>query len=299
MKRKIIWVIIPAVVLIYFLGTMLFCVDERSTAVLLRFGKPVRTITAAGLNLKMPDPVETAIFLDKRMMLLDPAAFEYLTQDKQNIVADIYLCWRIVDPITFIQALRTKEIAESRLEDIIRSTTGAVIGAYPLASFVSSDEAGSQLDTIMSLVTQRCDKQIRSQYGIAVTDVKMKRFNFPEDNLPSVYARMWAERERIARKYRAEGHKAAAEIKAEADKEARVILSEAYKEGEIIKGRGDAQAMKIYAQAYRKNPDFYEFMRTLEAYRALIDSNTTIILSSSSPLLKLLEKGPVGNTEEE
>lgn len=299
MKKTLLYISLPAVILIYLLSTMIFCVDERNIALILRFGRPVRTITKAGLNCKMPDPIETKIVIDKRTMLFDPTASEYLTQDKQNVVADIYVCWRIVDPITFIQALRTKEAAESRLEDIVRSTSGAIIGSCPLSSFVSSDEEGNKLDSIMSLVTQECDKQTEIQYGIEVTDIRIKRFNFPEDNLPSVYSRMWAERERIARKYRAEGHKAAAEIKAEADKKSRVILSEAYKEAEITMGQGDAQAMGIYAQAYGKDPDFYKFIRTLDAYRRFIDSSTTIILPGSSPLLRLLEEGPSIRIEKE
>jgi len=292
MKKKAIWIIAAIILLIYFISTMFFCLDERNIAIILRFGKPVRTIIKSGIKFKLPIPIEIKILFDKRIMIYDPTATEYLTQDKQNIVADIYICWRIVDPLLFLQALRTTEIAESRLEDIIRSTAGATIGTHNLSAFVSDEEEGTQLDTIMALMTSKCNKQIRAQYGIEIIDVKIKRFNFTEDNLPSVYARMWAERERIARKYRAEGHKSAAGIKAEAEKRATIILSEAYRESEILKGQGDAQSMKIYAQAYRKDPDFYKFIRTLESYKKFIDSKTTIIFRSDSPLLELLEQGP-------
>lgn len=292
MKKKAIWIVVAIILLIYFISTMFFCLDERNIAVILQFGKPVRTITKSGIKFKLPSPIEIKILFDKRIMIYDPTATEYLTQDKQNVVADIYTCWRIIDPLLFLQALRTKEVAESRLEDIIRSTAGATIGTHNLSAFVSAEEEGTQLDTIMALMTSKCNKQIRAQYGIEIIDVKIKRFNFTEDNLPSVYARMWAERERIARKYRAEGHKSAAEIKAEAEKRATIILSEAYRESEILKGQGDAQSMEIYAQAYGKDPDFYKFIRTLESYKKFIDSKTTIIFRSDSPLLKLLEQGP-------
>lgn len=292
MKKKAIWIVVAIILLIYFISTMFFCLDERNIAVILQFGKPVRTITKSGIKFKLPSPIEIKILFDKRIMIYDPTATEYLTQDKQNVVADIYTCWRIIDPLLFLQALRTKEVAESRLEDIIRSTAGAIIGTHNLSAFVSAEEEGTQLDTIMALMTSKCNKQIRAQYGIEIIDVKIKRFNFTEDNLPSVYARMWAERERIARKYRAEGHKSAAEIKAEAEKRATIILSEAYRESEILKGQGDAQSMEIYAQAYGKDPDFYKFIRTLESYKKFIDSKTTIIFRSDSPLLKLLEQGP-------
>lgn len=292
MKKKAIWIVVAIILLIYFISTMFFCLDERNIAVILQFGKPVRTITKSGIKFKLPSPIEIKILFDKRIMIYDPTATEYLTQDKQNVVADIYTCWRIIDPLLFLQALRTKEVAESRLEDIIRSTAGATIGTHNLSAFVSAEEEGTQLDTIMALMTSKCNKQIRAQYGIEIIDVKIKRFNFTEDNLPSVYARMWAERERIARKYRAEGHKSAAEIKAEAEKRATIILSEAYRESEILKGQGDAQSMEIYAQAYGKDPDFYKFIRTLESYKKFIDSKTTIIFCSDSPLLKLLEQGP-------
>lgn len=292
MKKKATWIVVAIILLIYFISTMFFCLDERNIAVILQFGKPVRTITKSGIKFKLPSPIEIKILFDKRIMIYDPTATEYLTQDKQNVVADIYTCWRIIDPLLFLQALRTKEVAESRLEDIIRSTAGAIIGTHNLSAFVSAEEEGTQLDTIMALMTSKCNKQIRAQYGIEIIDVKIKRFNFTEDNLPSVYARMWAERERIARKYRAEGHKSAAEIKAEAEKRATIILSEAYRESEILKGQGDAQSMEIYAQAYGKDPDFYKFIRTLESYKKFIDSKTTIIFCSDSPLLKLLEQGP-------
>jgi len=142
----------------------------------------------------------------------------------------------------------------------------------------------------MNLISERCDQMAQQQYGIEVIDVKMKRLNFPDENKPSVFARMWAERERIAKKYRSEGQERAAKIKAEANKQKEIILSEAYKDAEKIKGEGDAGAMRIYAQAFGKDPDFYKFLRTLQSYEKFLDEKTTIILPGDMELLELLEK---------
>ena len=156
-----------------------------------------------------------------------------------------------------------------------------------------------QLTKITNLISEKCDQRAREQYGIEVIDIKMKRLNFPEENKPSVFARMWAERERIAKKYRSEGQEMAAKIKAEANKQKEIILSEAYKNGEKIKGEGDAEAMRIYAQAFNKDPHFYKFLRTLQSYEKFLDEKTTILLPGDTELLELLENRVTGNSHGE
>jgi len=294
MKRRLLSLILAVIVVIYLINTMLFSLDETEIGIILQFGKPVRVLSEAGLHWKLPDPIQTKVLFDKRVLVYDPSASEFLTGDKKNIVVDMYLCWKIIDPLKFLQAVRDRTGAELRLEDIIGAEAGATFGNYPLTAFVSHNEGEMQLGRIMNLISEKCDQRARQQYGIQVIDVKMKRLNFPDENKPSVFARMWAERERIAKKYRSEGQERAAKIKAEAKKQKEIILSEAYREAEKIKGEGDAGAMRIYAQAFGKDPDFYKFLRTLQCYEKFLDEKTTIVLPGDMELLELLEKGGTG-----
>ncbi len=296
MKRRLLSLILAVIVVIYLINTMLFSLDETEIGIILQFGKPVRVLSEAGLHWKLPDPIQTKILFDKRVLVYDPSASEFLTGDKKNIVVDMYLCWKIIDPLKFLQAVRDRTGAELRLEDIIGAEAGATFGNYPLTAFVSHNEGEMQLGRIMNLISEKCDQRARQQYGIQVIDVKMKRLNFPDENKPSVFARMWAERERIAKKYRSEGQERAAKIKAEAKKQKEIILSEAYREAEKIKGEGDAGAMRIYAQAFGKDPDFYKFLRTLQCYEKFLDEKTTIVLPGDMELLELLEKRGAGTS---
>ena len=297
MKRRLLSLILAVIVVIYLINTMLFSLDETEIGIILQFGKPVRVLSEAGLHWKLPDPIQTKVLFDKRVLVYDPSASEFLTGDKKNIVVDMYLCWKIIDPLKFLQAVRDRTGAELRLEDIIGAEAGATFGNYPLTAFVSHNEGQMQLGRIMNLISEKCDQRARQQYGIQVIDVKMKRLNFPDENKPSVFARMWAERERIAKKYRSEGQERAAKIKAEAKKQKEIILSEAYREAEKIKGEGDAGAMRIYAQAFGKDPDFYKFLRTLQCYEKFLDEKTTIVLPGDMELLELLEKGGTGASD--
>ena len=296
MKKGLFSIILAGIVVIFVACTMFFSLDETKIGIILQFGKPVRIIDEAGLYWKLPDPIQTKILFDKRVLVYDPPASEFLSGDKKNIVVDMYLCWKIVEPLKFLQALRDRSGAELRLEDMVSAEAGAIFGSYPLTAFVSHNEGEMKLEKIMKSISEKCDQSARQQYGIEVIDVKMKRLNFPDENKPSVFARMWAERERIAKKYRSEGQEKAAKIRAEANKQKEIILSEAYEEAEKIKGEGDAGAMRIYAQAFSKDPDFYKFLRTLQSYEKFLDEKTTIILPGDMELLELLEKRGTGAT---
>ena len=296
MKKGLLSLILAVIVLIYVIYTMLFSLDETKIGIILQFGKPVRVVSKAGLYWKLPDPIQTKILFDKRVLVYDPPGSEFLTGDKKNIVVDMYLCWKIIEPLKFLQALRDRSGAELRLEDIVSAEAGAIFGSHPLTAFVSHNAGEMKLGRIMKLISEKCDQRARQQYGIEVVDVKMKRLNFPDENKPSVFSRMWAERERIAKKYRSEGQERAAKIKAEANKQKEIVLSEAYREAEKIKGEGDAGAMRIYAQAFNKDPDFYKFLRTLQSYEKFLDEKTTILLPGDMELLELLEKRGTGTS---
>ncbi len=275
-------------ILIVLLRTV-FTIDETQFAIVTQFGKPVRTITGAGLKLKWP--WQSLLTFEKRLMIYNPRPSEFLTRDKKNIVADNYVCWRIADPNRFLQTTGDLTGAEMRLHDTVWAAAAAAIGNTDLSSLVSVKPEDVRLQEVMQQVTEQCRARALEQYGIEIVDVRMKRLNLPTQNRESVFARMRAERERIAKQYRAEGEAEALKIRAEADKEKARILSESYKEAERIRGDGDAQSTRIYAQAYSRDPRFYKLVRTLEAYKKVIDPNTTAILSSDSELLKLLTQG--------
>jgi membrane protease subunit HflC len=279
------------VVLALALDSMLFQVDETECAIVTHFGRPVRVVSQAGLNWKLPGPIQSVLRLDKRFQLYDPRPSEYLTGDKKNLVVDAYVCWRVVDPSRFYQTVRDRLGAEVRLSDLVSSELGAALGSYALSDLISVDEPGTRTAEIMGRVTGNCRDVAGRELGIEIADVKLKRLNFPEQNKQSVFDRMRAERARIAKKYRAEGQEEALRIRAEADTEKAKILSEAYKEGEKTKGLADADAIRIYAAAHGKDPEFYRFLRTLESYRAFLNDKTTVVLSSDSELLELLTSG--------
>lgn len=289
MNQKHIIIIVAFIIFVYALATMVFTLDETEIAIVLQVGKPMEVLNDAGLHWKLPDPIQTKILFDKRVLVHDPVAREYLTGDKKNIVVNFFIGWKIIDPLMFLQAVKDRRGAELRLEDVLNSEAGAVFGNYPLNAFVSNHTEEMRLQEIMQTITDNCDERAQKRYGIEVLEVKMKRFNFPDENKPSVFSRMKAERARIAKKYRSEGEETAVKIEAEANKQKEIILSESYKKAEHIKGEGDAKAMNIYASAYNKDPEFYIFLRTLQSYEKFLDEKTTILLDSDMELLKFLE----------
>jgi membrane protease subunit HflC len=267
-------------------------VDVTESVIITQFGKPVRVVTEPGLIMKWPDPVETVIRIDKRLRPLDSYIGEYLTNDKKNLVISSLILWRMVDPMKFIQTVKNTDLAERRLSDLVSSGLGVEIGLYPISSFLTTAEGGSKIPEISEKVTKSAQEHALKEFGIEVVDVRLRRLTFPEQTLRSVYARMRAERERMAKKYRAEGEEAAAKIKAQTDKETREILANAYREAQVIRGKGDAESIRIYAEAFETDPKFYKLTRTLEAYRKFLDEKTTLILSADSPLFRYLESPP-------
>lgn len=280
------------VVAVYLLITAFVAVDVTENVIITQFGKPVRVFTEPGFQVKWPDPVETVIRLDKRLTPLDSYVGEYLTQDKKNLVLSSFLLWRMVEPMKFIQTVKNVEAAERRLSDLVSSELGVAIGLYPISSFLTTEEGGSKIPEISEKVAKSSREHALREFGIELIDVRLRRLTFPEQNLRSVYARMRAERERMAKKYRAEGEEGAAKIKAQTDKEIRQILANAYREAQVTRGKGDAESIRIYAEAFKTDPNFYKLTRTLEAYRKFLDEKTTLILSADSPLFRYLESPP-------
>jgi modulator of FtsH protease HflC len=287
--RKFLTIAALALVALTLLYRTAFTIDETQFAIVTQFGKPVRTITTAGLKLKWP--WQSLLSFEKRLMVYNPRPSEFLTRDKKNIVVDNYVAWRVADPNRFLQTVNDLTGAEMRLHDTVWAAAAAALGNTDLSALVSVRPEDVKVQDVMRQVTELSRARAMEQYGIEIVDVRMKRLNLPTQNRESVFARMRAERERIAKQYRAEGEAEALKIRAEADKEKARIISEAYREAEKIRGDGDAQSTRIYAEAYSRDPKFYKLVRTLEAYKKVIDPNTTAILSSDSELLKLLTQG--------
>jgi len=278
------------VFLIFALGLsklVLFVVDTTEDVVITQFGRPVRSITDPGLYWKLPDPIQSLQRYDNRLQIYEAGQLEFLTRDKKDIVVDYYASWQITDPLEFMRTVRDRVGAEARLADILSSGLGVAIGEYELGDLVNVDQEKMKLRPLLASVTERCNQQTR-RYGIEMVNVEMRTLNFPEKNKLSVFRRMKAEREQMARKYRSEGSEEAAKIRAEASKEEKQILSEAYKTAETIRGEGEAEAIRIYAAAYQKDPGFYRFIRTLATYEKVIDDKTTVILPANSELLQYL-----------
>jgi len=271
------------------LDSILFTVDQTQYAVITQFGRPVRAITEPGLKWKLPDPIQSIQIYDNRLKVYTPRMAEFLTRDKKNVMVESYVTWRIQDPIVYLKTLKTQRSAQDRLNDVVFSELGVALGQYELSDLVNVAEGGVKLPDMMAGIREVADRKLRD-YGMAITDVRVKILNFPEKNKQSVFQRMRAEREKMARLYRSEGTEEASKIRATADKEKTVILSKAYEQAEQIKGEGDAQAIKTYAEAFQKDPKFYQFIRSLQAYEKLIDGKTTLVLPSDAELLKYLGK---------
>ena len=271
-----------------------FQVDTTEYAIVTQFGNPVRAITDPGLYTKLPDPVQSVIRLNNRLRLYTLPQAEFLTQDKKNIVTESYATWRVSDPLLFYETVKDAPGAEARLADILASELGVALGTYPLSSLVTVNATELQLPMMMEQIKENVDRRT-DQYGFMVTDVRLKLITYPEANQASVFQRMRAERERIARQLRSEGAEEAAKIRAEAETQAATIRAEAQREAEMIRGTADAEAIQIYAEAYGKDEEFYRFLRTLQSYAAFIDEGTTLILPADSELLQFLNPQSITN----
>lgn len=268
--------------IILFVLSTIIVVDETEQIVILQFGKPVQTITNPGLNFKFPAPIQVSNSFDKRLLEYDVPPEEILSRDKKSLIIDNYVRWRIVDPLLFLQTVRAIPTAKTRLDDIVYSELRQELGNHDMAEIITETR-----ELIMEKVTIASNEET-SKYGIEVIDVRIRRVDLPQENEASIYARMEAERKRQANKFRSEGEEEAQKIRAATDRDKTVILAEAYKTAQQIRGEGEAKALDIYATSFSKDPDFYEFLRTLETYEKVIDKKTTLVLPGDSKLFKAL-----------
>ncbi len=284
---KIIWVLIGLVLVVLFAGSQAaFTIDEKEQAIVTQMGEYVKTVDKSGLNFKVPF-IQTVHRMEKRVLVSDAPPAEYLTMDKMKLVVDSYTRWRIADPLLFYKTVRTEAGARLRLDGIVASQLRTEFAANNLWDII-----GPEREPIMESVVRDTNEVVR-EYGMEVLDVRIKRADLPVEVQASVFDRMMAERMKVSMMYRAEGEEAARRVRAEADREATVILAEAYKESKKLRGAGDANATVIYAAAFGQDPEFYSFVRTLEAYETFLADGTTLVLSSDSELFKYLESPEV------
>ena len=281
--KKIFTFILPVLLLVGF--SSIFIVDETNQVVILQLGKPVKTVTKPGINLKLPFPFQEKITFDDRLLEYDSPPEEILSRDKKTLIVDNYVRWKIVDPLQFLKTVQAIPTAKSRMDDIVYSELRRELGTHDMVEIITENR-----EEIMEVVTNASNKATLS-YGISVVDVRIRRVDLPSQNEESIYARMEAERKRQANKFRSEGEEEAQKIRAATDRDKTIILADAYKEAEKIRGEGDAKAVQIYARSYSADPKFYEFVRTLDVYKKVVDDKTTLVLPSGSKLFKLLMDG--------
>jgi membrane protease subunit HflC len=297
-----------ALLAIIVVNSAYFEVTETTQVIVTQFGDPVGSpITTPGLHMKLP-LIQDAHYFDKRFLEWDGSPNQVPTKDKRFIWVDTYARWRIVDPLKFFQRLRDERGAQSRLDDILDGETRNSVARYNLIELVrstnrartevavESDEESAILEQIQK-GRRQIEKEIldrassrMANLGIELLDIRLKRLNYVEQVQKDVFARMIAERNRVAELFRSEGEGEAARIRGERERELKRIQSEAYRSAEELRGKADAQATDIYAEAHGRDPDFYAFTKTLETYERTTDPKTIVVLGTDSELLKYLAK---------
>ena len=262
------------------LFSALFTVHQIQQALVLQFGEPKRVIREPGLHVKIPF-VQNLIFLDKRMLSYDGAGDEVIASDRKRLVIDSFLRYRITDPLRFYQTVGNEAVARQRLNALLTSSLRQVIGTVPLQSVLSGERSD-----LMAQIAQRVDAESQG-LGITIADVRIKRADLPEANNQAIYARMKTEREREAREFRAQGAEISQRIRSRADREKTVLLAEAKKEAQILRGEGDGKAVRIFADAFGTDIEFFTFYRSMQAYReSLGGEDTTMVLSPDSDFFR-------------
>jgi len=301
-------IVVAAFLVLIVLFNAFYIVSETNQVIITQFGEPIGdAITNPGLHMKAPF-IQKANFFEKRWLEWDGDANEIPTKDKKYIWVDTYARWRISDPLVFFQRVRDERGAQSRIDDIIDGETRNAIANFDLIEIVRSSnrefemtEEAEILDLASILVKIQTGREGIAQIilekssgttpeiGVELKDVKIKRINYVDEVERKQFDRMISERQRIASKYRSEGDGKSAEIRGQKEKELLGIQSGAYRTAQEVKGKADAEATAIYADAYNRDPEFYQFMKTLEVYRTIMDKETWLLLSTDAEFLKYLK----------
>lgn len=265
---------------IYVLATAAVPVEENQSALIFQFGRVIRIVDQPGLHWKLPDPIQTRFLISRKIKVYDPEAREYLTEDKKNIVIDYFFTYQIADPLQFHRVLKDDRIADVTLDDLVNSALGSSLGRYELTSLINTRPEMTRMTGLLDEVVIKTAAMV-SETGVKVNSIKIKRLTFPRENEQAIYARMFSERQKIATQYRSEGMEQARKIKAEADLEMEKVLARAKKEAACLRGEADAEALNLFAGAWRKNPEMYAYIRKLEIYREVITDKDVLVMSNN------------------
>jgi membrane protease subunit HflC len=272
MQRFIPWIIAGFLALITLNGT-LFTVSEVEQALVFQFGELKTTHTEPGLKLKIP-LIQEVVFYDKRILDFEKAAFELTLQDQKRIIVDVYALFSINDPLLFYKTVGTESVARVRLDAVVTGSIKAILGGTQLSQLIS-DEREKAMQRLVNEVNRSAEA-----LGVKIVDVRIRRTDLPKENSEAIFMRMKSERESVAREVRAHGSEIAREIRSQADKEREILLAEAEKNAQLTRGQGDAESVRIYAQSLSQDPSFYQFSRSLEAYRNAIPNGETMMILS-------------------
>jgi modulator of FtsH protease HflC len=276
-------------VLVFTALSTFFTVHQTQQVLITQFGEPIRVIREPGLHMKIPF-IQAVIPFDRRLLDYDGPAEEVILGDQRRVIVDSFTRYRIVNPLVFYQTVGPAESGiRARLNSIVNSAVRRVLGGEPLNAVLSIDRA-----RIMGEIRRQVDEEARS-FGIAVEDVRIRRADLPEQNTQAILARMQSERERVAREQRAIGDQEAVQIRAGANRERVVLIAEAQAQSDILRGQGEQEAIRIFAEAFQRDPAFFQFWRTMQAYReAFGEGETRLVLTPNSEFFRYFRESPAG-----
>ena len=285
MNRRILTVVAVVLVAVgVFTMSSLFIVDQTEEALVLQFGDPRRVIRQPGLKVKRPF-IENVIFYENRLLDFEPPPEEVIVSDQKRLVVDTYTRYRITDPLLFYQTVNSEAAVRARLSAMVNGSLRRVLGNVTLSALLSHERSA-----IMGQIRDEVTAQGKS-FGIDVIDVRIRRADLPEENSQAIFARMQSERQQQAAQYRAEGAEAAQNVRANAERERTVILAEAQRDAQRVRGNGDADSIRIYADAFGQDKDFFAFYRSMQAYReALTGRSTSFVLTPDSGFFRFFQK---------
>ncbi|WP_313703233.1 protease modulator HflC [Massilia sp.] len=281
--NRLVTFVVAGFIALMLLSSTVFVVDQRRFAIVFALGEVREVIAEPGLHFKLPPPFQNVIYLDKRILTLDtPDADRFITSEKKNILVDAFVKWRIVEPrLYYVSFSGDERAARNRMSQIVKAALNDEITKRTVRDVISG-ERGRVMDAVRDKVVAEA-----KQIGVGIVDVRLKRVDYIDQINDSVYDRMRAERVRVANELRSTGAAESEKIRADADRQRTVILAEAFREAEKVKGEGDAKASAIYAEAFGKNPEFYKFYRSLEAYRASFkDQGDVMVIDTNSEFFK-------------
>ena len=292
------WIFGIILIIVFIVYGFAFVLREGNSAIVTRFGAPRNIIVEAGLHFKLPWPFEKVYVFDERKSYLDTGYVETLTRDKKNVILQTYVVWEINDPLLYFNSIGEKSVAEKYINDMVTNVKNAVLGKYEMSSLVSTDEKTLKIDEIKNILKNDVNDNSINQYGIEIIEIGIKRLGLPSTNLESVFDQMRAERQQYIDQLIAEGDQEASKIINETNLEVAKIITEGKEEAAVIKAKTEEEVSKIYTDAYKEAPEFYKFLKSLEALENTIDNNTMLILRINEKPFNILRDYNEGNINE-